>query len=102
MVTLTKNRKSRDVGRREATHDDKNASGGSRSARKEAYSKGNQTVEIHRQIEPVVQFKTDNGCRDANASCQHMLYPGDHGRKCWLELERPQAESVIKSGINNS
>ena len=57
-MALIKDRKSCDVGRGEATHDDKNASGGSRSARTEAYSKGNQTVEIHRQIEPVVQFKT--------------------------------------------
>ena len=47
-------------------------------------------------------LRYDNGCRDANASCQRMLYPGDHGRKYLLELERPRAESVIKSGINNS
>ena len=47
-------------------------------------------------------LRYDNGSRDANASCQRMLYPGDHGRKYRLELERPQAESVIKSGINNS
>ena len=39
-----------------ATHDGKNASEGPGSARKEACSKGNQTVEIYKPTEPTVQF----------------------------------------------
>lgn len=46
-----------------ATHDDKNASEGSGSARKDACSKGNQTVEMYKSTEPIVQFWMIMGVR---------------------------------------
>lgn len=74
---------------------------GQGSARKGACSTRNQIVEIHKQS-PLSNLRYDNGRQDVNAACQHVLHPGEPRRKHWLDLERPQADSVIKSAINKS
>lgn len=51
---------------------------------------------------PLSNLRYDNGRQDVNAACQHVLHPGEPRRKHWLDLERPQADSVIKSAINKS
>lgn len=73
---------------------------GVRVSGEEGCSTENQTVAFKQR--PLSNLRYDNGCQDTHASCQHLLHPGDPGRKHQLELERPRARSVIKSGINNS